>query len=380
MPQIVLAKVTKAFTAPDGKSVCAVNDVSLTVADKELLALVGPSGCGKTTLLRLIAGLEHPEEGGIHFDGQAVQDWPPPARNVAMVFQSPALFPHLTGAENIALGLKLRGVACGEILERVHATAEMLGVIHCLHRPPAELSGGERQRIALGRALVRRPQILLLDEPFSNLDAPLRAQLRTEILDLRARLAVTVIYVTHDQAEALALGDRVAVMAAGRLQQVDLPREIYDAPANRFVAGFVGSPAMNLFPGTIGRRDGQLVFLGMDGTPTGPPPDFFLRLDGERSEAFSRHQDQRILLGFRPEHLTLADVAPTIPHQPTLTATLKAVEFAGVETMLRLTVGAETFHVRAGANGALTPGRNVTVVFDLRRAQVFDAATGALLF
>ncbi len=379
MPRIVLEQVTKAFAAPDGKSVCAVNDVSLTVADKELLALVGPSGCGKTTLLRLIAGLERPEPGRIHFDGQAVHAWSPLARNVAMVFQSPALFPHLTGSENIALGLKLRGVAKREIGERVRAVAEMLGVMHCLHRSPAKLSGGECQRIALGRALVRRPQILLLDEPFSNLDAPLRAQLRTEMQDLRTRLAMTVIYVTHDQAEALALGDRVAVMAEGRLQQVDRPREIYHAPANRFVAGFIGSPAMNLFPGTIGRRDGHLVFVGAEGTPAGTGSGFMLRLEGEQSEAFHRHLGQRVLLGFRPEHLAVVEVAPPATPQPTITATLQAVQFAGVETILRLTVGAETLHVRAGANGALTPGRNMTVAFDLRGVRVFDAATGGLL-
>lgn len=380
MPRIVLEHVTKSFAAPDGKSVCAVNDVSLAVADKELLALVGPSGCGKTTLLRLIAGLESTEQGGIRFDDQAVTEWPPQARDVAMVFQSPALFPHLTGFENIAFGLKLRSVARQEITERVHATAEMLGVIHCLHRPPAELSGGERQRIALGRALVRRPKILLLDEPFSNLDAPLRAQMRMEIQNLRTRLGMTVIYVTHDQAEALALGDRVAVMRAGRLQQVGPPREIHDAPANQFVAGFVGSPAMNMFPGTIAQQDGHLVFIAAKATPPGTPPGFILQLDGERSTAFARHQGQRVLLGFRPEHLVVADAAQPEDSHPTIIATLQAVEFAGAEMILRLTVGEETFQVRAGANVALQPGRSTSVVFDLRRARVFDAATGGLLF
>ena len=380
MPRVVLENVTKAFTAPDGKSVCAVNDVSLAVADKELLALVGPSGCGKTTLLRLIAGLESTEQGGIRFDDQAVTEWPPQARDVAMVFQSPALFPHLTGFENIAFGLKLRGVARQEITERVLATAEMLGVIHCLHCPPAELSGGERQRIALGRALVRRPKILLLDEPFSNLDAPLRAQMRTEIQNLRTRLGMTMIYVTHDQAEALALGDRVAVMCAGRLQQVGPPREIHDAPANQFVAGFVGSPAMNMFPGTIAQRDGHLVFIGTEARPTGTTPSFILRLDGERSAAFARHEGTRVMLGFRPEHLTVTDNAPSKNSHPTITATLKAVEFAGAEMILRLAVGEETFQVRAGANVALTPGQGAVVVFDLRRARVFDVATGELLF
>ncbi len=373
MPCVVLEHVTKSFAAPDGKSVCAINDVSLAVADKELLALVGPSGCGKTTLLRLIAGLESVEQGGIHFGDQVVTAWPPQARNVAMVFQSPALFPHLTGFENLAFGLKIRGVTRGEIAERVHAMAEMLGVLHCLQRPPAELSGGERQRIALGRALVRRPQILLLDEPFSQLDAPLRAQLRTEMLGLRARLDLTMIYVTHDQAEALALGDRVAVMSAGRLQQIGPPREIYATPANQFVAGFVGSPAMNFFHGMITHRDGQLVFIGT-------APGCILPLDGEQAADFTRHAEQRVVLGFRPECLTLMDAAPPSESHPKITATLKAVEFVGAETILRLAIGDETFQVRTHANVALTPGQATSVAFDLGRTRVFDAATGDSLF
>ena len=379
MPRVILENLTKSFAGLDGKPVCAVNDVSLSVADKELLALVGPSGCGKTTLLRLIAGLENAEQGGICFDGQAVTEWPPQARNVAMVFQSAALFPHLTGFENIALGLKLRGVARKEIAGRVHATAEMLGVIDCLPHPPAKLSGGERQRIALGRALVRRPEILLLDEPFSQLDAPLRAQLRREVLNLRTQLGMTVIYVTHDQAEALAMGDRVAVMCAGRLQQVGSPREIHDAPANRFVAGFVGSPAMNFFRGTIGQRDGRLVFSGTGAKSTDMSPAFLLRLGGERIEAFRRHAGKQLLLGFRPEHLTVADVAPPEDSHSTINALLKAVEFNGTEVILRFTVGEETFQVRAGANVVFTPGRSVSVAFDLHRARIFDAATGGLL-
>jgi len=373
MPRVVLEHVTKSFAAPDGKSVSAVKDVSLAVADKELLVLVGPSGCGKTTLLRLIAGLESVEQGGIQFGNQAVTEWPPQARNVAMVFQSPALFPHLTGFENLAFGLKLRNVTRGEIAERVNATAEMLGVLHCLQRAPAELSGGERQRIALGRALVRRPQILLLDEPFSQLDAPLRAQLRADILDLRTRLDLTMIYVTHDQAEALALGDRVAVMSAGRLQQVGAPREIFHAPTNQFVAGFVGSPAMNFFNGMITHRDGQLVFIGT-------APGFILPLDGEQSAAFARHHGRRVLLGVRPEHLRVPNAAQPTASAPTIIATLKTMEFSGEETILRLAIGEETFQVRTSANVALTPGQATSVRFDLDRVRVFDAATGDSLF
>ena len=379
MPRVVLEHVSKSFAAPGGKSVCAVNDISLAVADKELLALVGPSGCGKTTLLRLIAGLESVEQGVIRFDGQAVNAQPSRSRNVAMVFQSAALFPHLTGFENIALGLKLRGVTKKDIAGQVHTMAEMLGVFDCLHRRPAKLSSGERQRIALGRALVRRPQILLLDEPFSQLDAPLRAQLRTEVLNLRTQLGMTVIYVTHDQAEALALGDRVAVMSAGRLQQVGSPRALYDAPANQFVAGFIGSPAMNMFPGTVAQRDGQRVFLGAAATPTGTTLDFVLRLDGERPAAFASHSGQRVVLGFRPEHLTLRDAALPKDSHPTITATLQTMEFTGAEMLLRFAIGGLTFQVRSGTNVALTPGQIASVVIDLRQVRVFDAATGDLL-
>ena len=380
MPRLVLEKVTKFFAAPDGKLVGAVQDLSLTVADKELLTLVGPSGCGKTTLLRLIAGLETVDRGEIRFDHQSVQTWSPQVRNVAMVFQSPALLPHLTGFENIAFGLKLRDVGREEIAQRVYATAEMLGVSDCLVCRPAELSGGERQRLSLGRALVRQPQILLLDEPFSQLDAPLRAQLRAEFMHLHNRLGMTVIYVTHDQAEALALGNQVAVMREGRLQQIGPPRQIHDAPVNRFVAGFLGSPSMNLFPGTIDQQDGYLSFISTPDTPTSTAPAFILRIKGERANAFGRHQGQRVLLGLRPEHLNATEADPADNSHPTINATLRTVEFSGAESILTLTVGEVIFHVRAGGNIKLIPGQNLSVGFDLRRARVFDAVTGDLLF
>jgi multiple sugar transport system ATP-binding protein len=222
--------------------------------------------------------------------------------------------------------------------------------------------------------------MLLLDEPLSNLDAPLRAQMRTEIQNLHRRLEITMIYVTHDQAEALALGDRVAVMAEGRLQQVGPPREIYESPANRFVAGFIGSPTMNFFHGTIARCDGHLAFIGTASSSTSPATGFVLRLDEERSEAFARHEGQRVLLGFRPEHLTVTDAIPAKDPQPTITATLIALEFSGAEMILRFTVGEVTFQVRAGVSVTLTPGQSAVVTFDVRRARVFDAATGKFLF
>ncbi len=239
MPRVVLESVTKHFPAPNGQAICAVNRASLAVEAKELLALVGPSGCGKTTTLRLIAGLEEPDAGTVAINGQVVNQVPARERDIAMVFQNLALYPHMTARENLAFGLKLRKLPAAEIEQRVCATAELLGITDCLARRPAELSGGQRQRVALGRALVRRPPLLLLDEPFANLDAPLRRELRRELLRLHRELGLTTLLVTHDQAEALALGQRVAVMNAGTIEQVGTPTEIRAKPATPFVAAFL---------------------------------------------------------------------------------------------------------------------------------------------
>lgn len=239
MVRVALADVTKKFPGANGATIAAVNRLSFTVQTGELLALVGPSGCGKTTTLRLIAGLETPDAGTISLDGKVVNAVEPKARDVAMVFQRDALFPHLTAFENLAFGLKLRGVAREEIARRVQAHAAMLGIADCLSRKPGELSGGQRQRIALGRALVRRPIMLLLDEPFANLDAPLRRELRRELLRLHREHQLTMIWVTHDQAEALALGQRVAVMNRGALEQIATPADLRGKPATKFVAEFL---------------------------------------------------------------------------------------------------------------------------------------------
>ena len=300
MPSIVLEDVKKTFPAATGKNVAAVANLSLTVVDREWLTIVGPSGSGKTTLLRLIAGLETPDHGRIRFDDENVTYQSPQSRDVAMVFQSHALFPHYTAFENIAFGLRLRGVSSAEIAQRVHETAALLGVAHCLDRPPAKLSGGERQRVALGRALIRQPKILLLDEPFANLDEPLRVQMQNELAALRQRFAVTLIWVTHHQAEALALGDRVAVLRKGELLQVGLPREVHDHPANHFVAGFIGSPAMNLFHGKVAQREGHLVLLGLEGDSDELPPRFILPLGSWRADWFGAQVGRTILLGLRP--------------------------------------------------------------------------------
>lgn len=239
--RVSIENVSRVFHGPRGEGIAALSGVTLTIESGEMLAVVGPSGSGKTTLLRLIAGLEQPSEGTVKIDGQVMNGVPPKDRNVAMVFQNPALFPHLTVFENLALGLRLRHVPKPERQQRVREVAELLGLGTCLERMPAALSGGERQRVAFGRALVRRPKVFLLDEPLSQLDAPLRAQLRGEIASLQARLGATMMYVTHDQAEAMTLGQRVAVLRAGALQQVAAPNELQRRPANAFVAEFMSA-------------------------------------------------------------------------------------------------------------------------------------------
>jgi multiple sugar transport system ATP-binding protein len=379
MPRINLEGVMKSFATPDGKSVAAVDGISLAVEDRELLAIVGPSGSGKTTLLRLVAGLEIPDHGRISFGDQNVTWQPPQERDVAMVFQSHALFPHFTAFENIAFGLKLRGTPADEIATRVRETAALLGVSHCLDRPPGKLSGGERQRVALGRALVREPKVLLLDEPFSNLDEPLRAQMRSEIPALRARFNPTMIFVTHDQEEALALGDRVAVMRKGTIQQVGPPREIYERPANRFLASFIGSPAMNLFHGAVAQRAGHLVFIGAETAPEVTLPQFVLEIGAARADWFGSNVGRQILLGFRPENIALASDKPGANPTNTLEATVKTVQFRGAEMLCHLSAGGRGLVIRTTPNHNLQPDQTVRLSFDFQRARVFDAATGVAI-
>jgi len=379
MPRIVLEGVLKLFTKPGRKSVTAVEHITLAIQDQELLALVGPSGCGKTTTLRLIAGLESADAGRVLFDDQPVTSRPPVDRDVAMVFQSHALFPHLTAYGNLAFGLQLRKVPQPEIISRVCETAELLGITYCLERKPGELSGGERQRVALGRALVRRPKILLLDEPFSHLDEPMRVQLRAELLTIRSRLGMTVIYVTHDQAEALALGDRVAVLRQGKLQQVGPPGEVYDAPANTFVAGFIGSPPMNLFQGTVAHREGQLVLSGAEAVTEAPLPALSLPLAGWHEEWFSQNIGRPVLLGVRPEGVHLADGIAQSSAGRTVPAVLQSIQYLGAESLLRLNVGGQRIVARAPPPGALQTGQTVALAFDFLRARVYDATTEAML-
>ncbi|HWP34681.1 MAG TPA: sn-glycerol-3-phosphate ABC transporter ATP-binding protein UgpC, partial [Thermodesulfobacteriota bacterium] len=273
MAEVALRGVTKRFG-----SVVAVRDFSLEVRDREFVVLVGPSGCGKSTVLRLVAGLESPTEGEIAIGGRRVNDVPPKDRNVAMVFQNYALYPHMDVHGNLAFGLKLRGLPRREIDARVRQAAEILGIADLLARRPAELSGGQRQRVALGRAIVRDPAVFLFDEPLSNLDAQLRVQMRTELVKLHQRLSATMLYVTHDQVEAMTMGDRIVVMRAGAIEQVGEPLAVYERPANTFVAGFIGSPAMNLLPARLVPGAGGVVADLGDGLALPLPPQEAARL------------------------------------------------------------------------------------------------------
>lgn len=360
MARVEFEHVAKEFTGSRHERIGAVRDLNLTVADGELLVIVGPSGCGKTTTLRLLAGLETPDQGVIRLDGQPLNGVAPRDRDVAMMFQNHALLPHLTAFENMAFGLMLRKFPRAEITSRVRKAADMLNLAALLERRPAELSGGECQRVALGRALVRQPKVFLLDEPLSNLDAPMRLQLRSEIAAVRRQTGATMIYVTHDQAEAMALADRVAVMKDGAVQQVAPPSELYRRPASRFVAGFIGAPPMNFFTGSIGRDNGSWQFRGED------PGGLILPVALERANGCA---GRAVILGLRPEHITPGAGGA-------VSATLERVEPAGPESLLYLSLGGHNFVARAAAFAG-TPGTAVPLSFQMSEAHFFDAATGA---
>ncbi|MEX2486279.1 MAG: sn-glycerol-3-phosphate ABC transporter ATP-binding protein UgpC [Nitriliruptoraceae bacterium] len=299
MAGITFEDVQKIY--PDGTQ--AVFDLDLEINDHEFMIFVGPSGCGKSTALRMVAGLEEISGGKISIGGRVVNDLSPKDRDVAMVFQSYALYPHMTVAQNMAFALKLAKVEKSEIDKRVDHAAEILGLTDYMHRKPRALSGGQRQRVAMGRAIVRSPQLYLLDEPLSNLDAKLRVQMRGEISSLQRRLGVTTLYVTHDQVEAMTMGDRVAVLKLGRLQQVDEPQKLYEHPVNLFVAGFLGSPPMNIAQGTIGSTDGRLEVTLDDGATTFPIGD----VSRKKYPGVANHVGETVAVGIRPEHLVAPD-------------------------------------------------------------------------
>jgi multiple sugar transport system ATP-binding protein len=376
MAQVGLEHLTKVFEGPGGQSTRAVDDACLVVEDKELLALVGPSGCGKTTTLRLIAGLEEPTAGAITMNGQGVNDLPPKDRDVAMVFQHYALYPHMSVYENMAFGLKLRHFPRAEIAQRVTDTAQILDLTACLDRKPAALSGGQRQRVALGRALVRRPGVFLLDEPLSNLDAQSRLQMRAEISRLQARLGSTIVYVTHDQGEAMALGHRVAVMNNGRLQQVAAPLEIYQRPANLFVAGFIGSPPMNLFDGMLVGKGDALIFE--EGTSNGEagPNQIAVRLDDTFVRLLRAYEGKRVVFGVRPEDITCGPIAPVTGAEGMVERVVELVQPLGPQTYLHLAGQDHAFVARVGATDRFSVNQKVRVAFDARQAHFFEPKSG----
>jgi multiple sugar transport system ATP-binding protein len=342
-------------------AVRAVDGVSLEIPDGELMVLVGPSGCGKSTLLRLVAGLEEATSGGIFLDDREVSRVKPQDRDVAMVFQNYALFPHLNVEQNLAFSLKFRKVAKPEIRLRVAEAAEVLGLAGLLRRKPAELSGGQRQRVALGRAMVCKPKVFLLDEPLSNLDARMRAGMRAEIAELHRRLGTTMIFVTHDQTEAMTLGQRLCVLDLGQVMQIGSPMDLYRRPAHRFVGDFIGTPGMNFVRGRLEDRDGGLAFVGSG-------DNLALGLGGD----LAKHAGGEVEMGIRPENISLAAGAGDA------TWTVQGCETLGHESLLRVRCGDHELVVRvpgAGAGGLAKVGLR----FDLNAAAWFDAATGQAL-
>ena len=379
MARVVLENLSKIFVSATGTEVRAVQRLNLVIEDKELLVLVGPSGCGKTTTLRLIAGLEEVTEGAVSIDGAVVNDLPAKDRDIAMVFQNFALYPHLTVFQNLAFGLTLRKFPKADIQQRVKEAAEMLGLADCLDRKPGALSGGEQQRVALGRAIVRRPKVFLFDEPLSNLDAPKRAHMRAEIARLHSRLGATILYVTHDQGEAMTLGNRIAVMNAGEIQQIAAPMTLYEAPANVFVAGFVGSPPMNLFHGLIQEKSHSLYFVEESEKGQAAAEPFKVRICEEQPAWLKKYVGKPLVLGLRPEHL----LAQTAASEPTggevVTANLDLVEPRGADTLLHLDTGTHRFTARASNREAWRKPGTILVAFDMRKALFFDPAAKSSL-
>jgi len=363
MAEVILENVTKVY--PGG--VLAVKDACLHIQDRELMVLVGPSGCGKSTTLRMVAGLEEITEGTIHIGERVVNDVPPKDRDIAMVFQNYALYPHMTVYNNMAFGLKLRKFKRAEIEERVGDAARILGIEELLSRKPKALSGGQRQRVAVGRAIVRKPAVFLFDEPLSNLDAKLRVEMRAELNKLHHRLQTTMIYVTHDQVEAMTLGDRIAVMDDGKLVQVAPPLEIYDRPASRFVAGFIGTPPMNFVDGQLEAADGRL-YLVADAGRLLLPESFNAALEG--------HAGGKVTWGMRPEHIQPVHAGEEAPPETVLEAGVNVVEPLGDEMLLYLSVGTHDVVAKVDSHERAEVGETMRIQVDVARGHAFDVQTG----
>jgi len=374
MARVVIENLLKIFPEKSGPGVRAVNHLNLVIEDREFMVLVGPSGCGKSTTLRMIAGLEEISGGSIAIDGRIVNQVAPKDRDIAMVFQNYALYPHMSAYDNMAFGLKLRGLPKAEIAARVRETAALLGLEPYLDRKPKALSGGQRQRVAVGRAIVRKPKVFLFDEPLSNLDAKMRVSTRTEISKLHARLGVTMIYVTHDQVEAMTMGDRICVMRDGNLMQVAEPLTLYNHPENLFVAGFIGSPPMNFFRGTVEPAGDHLRFV--EGGGDAP---LRLRLDAALSRKATPHIGRPLVLGIRPEDVEDILTATAAAPEQTAEVTIEVVEPMGAETYLYLDTGETAFVARVRASERFVANQRLKVAFAVEKAHLFDAATEQVL-
>ncbi|MBC8533862.1 ABC transporter ATP-binding protein [Yeguia hominis] len=364
MASVTLKNIYKVYQG----GVTAVTDFCLDIADKEFIILVGPSGCGKSTTLRMIAGLEEISKGELYIGDVLSNDIAPKDRDIAMVFQNYALYPHMTVYDNMAFGLKLRKTPKAEIKRRVEEAARILDISHLLDRKPKALSGGQRQRVALGRAIVRDPKVFLLDEPLSNLDAKLRAQMRTEIAKLHLRLGTTFIYVTHDQTEAMTMGDRIVVMKDGFIQQVDTPQNLYDQPVNEFVAGFMGSPQMNFIDATLG-KDGDAYTINFG--------KYSIKIPASKAEGIDleSYVGKEVVFGIRPENVHdepefLEKVTDGI-----VDADVEVTELMGSETYLYLTCENNAITARVSPNSVAKPADKIKIAFDLKKMHLFDKET-----
>ena len=368
MANVSVKNVYKIYPGEKGGDITAVSDVSLEIADREFVVLVGPSGCGKSTTLRMIAGLEEISKGDVFIGERRVNDVPPKDRDIAMVFQNYALYPHMSVYDNMAFGLKLRKFAKPEIKKRVQDAAAILGIEELLERKPKALSGGQRQRVAVGRAIVRQPKVFLFDEPLSNLDAKMRVQMRTEITKLHQRLQATMIYVTHDQVEAMTMGDRIVVMNQGVVQQNDAPLKLYNEPVNLFVAGFLGSPPMNFIHGTLRQERDVLVFRELEGGT------IEARLPVRDGGAAAEFVGKPLLLGIRPEDIEVARLNNAEGNAPSrFPAIVDIVEPMGAETNLYLQTGAHTVVCRShAAMDHREAGHRMQFEMNLKKAHLFD--------
>ena len=375
MAKVQIKDLLKIYPDRKGKGVTAVNRINLDIKDREFMVLVGPSGCGKSTTLRMIAGLEEITEGEISIDDRVINNVPPKDRDIAMVFQNYALYPHMTVFDNMAFGLKLRKFKKPEIEQRVTDAARILGIEPLLHRKPKALSGGQRQRVAVGRAIVRKPKVFLFDEPLSNLDAKMRVSMRTEISKLHDRLATTMIYVTHDQVEAMTMGDRICVMKDGDIMQVDEPLKLYNEPDNVFVAGFIGSPPMNFLNGTLEQDQGDVYFRESNTVRT----PLRLKLTVELANAGAPRLGKNVVFGIRPEDVH--DAVTLSEYDPCQSAEVQidVAEPMGNETFLYLTTGSQSFTGRVRSDHRFAANQPIKVAFDLGRAHLFDPDTEAAL-